>query len=314
METYLKLFNNLLDHDGKMAFGIIYDKSLTDHHDNAYAYLRYRLTDITIQLVCFCGVYINNEDEYLLLKEMLNSWKYQYLPITLYLSISQNTNINLNIDLEIYNDSEKLHILFSDEKLSQFEHYKNIINNNKINSSSWIIFTNFNDVWGRQRSCAYNTLINLYNTTKFKDKKPIYIKYNYENADINHNQYCCKYEDFTNFILKIDNEILNNRICGLYFIKYLNLNDETHLSLPNKDLYDIIIKNTSRENFVSMNLKEMFIFYFSKQKNFTVDDFKNFWNYHMTTVPFDAVKKNCLELYNSEMEFFKKYEHSVIYK
>ena len=312
METYLKLFNNLLDYDGKMAFGIIYDNTVSEYHDNAYAYLRYRLTDITIKLVCFCGVHINTDDEYLLLKEMLNSWTLQYLPIPLYLSISNNSNIDINLDDYVNNNN--LHLYISDVKLSQFEHYKNIIDNNTISDTSWIIFTNFNDVWSRQRSCAYNTLINLYNTTKFKDNKPIYIKYNYENVDINHNQYCCKYVDFINFILNIDNEILNNRICGLYFIKYLNLNDETHLSLPNKDLYHIIIKNGSNENFVSMNLKEMFIFYFSKQRQFNVDNFKNFWNYYMNTINFDVVKKNCLELYNNEIEYFKKYENSIIYK
>lgn len=97
METYLKLFGHLLDNDGKMALGIIYDDNLKEYYDNAYAVLRYKLTNIHINMNCLCGVHINTVKEYELLIKMLDTWKTQYLPVNLYLSISHNEDIAINL-------------------------------------------------------------------------------------------------------------------------------------------------------------------------------------------------------------------------
>ena len=309
MDTYLKLFSHLLDNDGKMALGIIYDKTLTEFHENAYAVLRYKLTNISIKIICLCGVHINEEKDYELLLKMLESWKNQYLPIELYLSLSVNDNLKLNYE-ELKHDN--LNLFINDGSLSQFEHYKFIVSNMEKKNGCWVIFTNYNDVWEMNRSCAFNCLINLYNTLKFKDnKKPLYLKYDGEKSyDINHNSFCCSLENFENFIFNIDDELLKNKMCGLYFIKYLNLNEDTHLVLPNKDIFGNIIK-TVYVNYVSDDLYDMMILYFSKKKDFNINDFKKFWCFYIKDVEFDVVKKKCLEFYNIDNLFFK-FEKSII--
>ena len=313
METYLKLFAHLLDNDGKMALGIIYDDSLKEYYDNAYAVLRYKLTNININMNCLCGVHINTVNEYELLFKMLDIWKTQYLPVNLYLSISHNEDIVINLSKYI---DEHFKLFIQKEKCSQFRHYNHILNNIEIENNQWVFFANFNDIWMKNRSCAFNTLINLYNTTKFKDdKKPLYIKYSFTdpgNPDINHNQFCCRMVDFTKFMENIDNSIIDNDICNLYSIKFLNLNDETHLALPNPDLFGIICHCNTRINYENNNLREMIIYYFSKKMIVTVPEFKNFWNYYIKEIDFDVVKKNFLEMYNNNIEDFKIYRDSIL--
>ena len=97
----------------------------------------------------------------------------------------------------------------------------------------------------------------------------------------------------------------------MYFIKFLNLNDETHLALPNPDLFGIICHCNTRINYKNNDLREMIIYYFSKKNIVTVPDFKNFWNYYIKDINFDVVKKNCLELYNNTNDF-EIYKDSIL--
>ena len=109
MEKYLEIFNHLLDIDGKKALHIVYDPELKEYHDNAQAYLRYKLTDITIDLNCFCGINIESELDFKILKNMTKSWDEQYLKIPLHLSIYSD-----KIDKEIIMGMEmdKLNIYY----------------------------------------------------------------------------------------------------------------------------------------------------------------------------------------------------------
>lgn len=311
METYLKLFESILDNDGKMALGIVYDDKLKEYHDNAYAVLRYKLTNIHLNMVCFCGVHIYTENQYKMLLKMLDSWQNQYLPVEMYLSISHNKEIT--IDLQKY--QENIHIYIQKNKTSQFMHYKFLLNNIKKKNNQWIYFSNYNDIWNKNRSCAFNTLVNLYNISKFKDdKKPLYVKYAYvdvKNPEVNHNQFCCKIKDFEKFMNNIDLDILENDMCALYFIKFLNLNDETHLEFPNSDLFGVICECNMRLSCEDNSLRDMMILYFSKRNTFKVDDFENFWKHYNKNIDFNIVKKKCLDLFNNTDDF-TKYKNSVL--
>lgn len=313
MEKYCEIFNHLLDNDGRKALQIVYDKELKEYHDNAHAYLRYNLTDINIDLHCFCGINIENNNDFENLKKMYLSWEEQYLIIPLHISIYYNKSIKNEIN-KLSND--KLFFYHSDKKLSQFEHYKNILNNfnNKNNQEKiWCMFSNYDDVWMKHRSIVFNILINLFNTCIF-DKKPLYVKYDYvykDNIKKDIVQYCCKLKDFKYFIDQSNIKILNHKYCNFYFIKYLSLNDGTCLGFPDGDLFKHIYISKNSEKYDDTDLLNIMILYFSKRKNFNVIDFENFWNCFVKNIDFNIVKKNSIIMYNTNNEI-KIFQNSLL--
>jgi hypothetical protein len=312
MDKYLEIFGHLLDIDGQKALNIVYDKELVEYHDNAHAYLRYKLTDININLICFCGINIETSDDFELLKIMINSWNNQYLKIPLYLSIYSNIIKKENI-IELVKDD--LIIYYSENPFSQFDHYKNILNNlkNIKNNNIWCVFTNYNDIWMKHRTCVFNILINLYNTCTF-EKTPLYIKYHYlcdKNTNIDVVQYGCKIKDLQRFVYDSNPLITNHYYCKLYFIKYLSLNNETCLAFPDKDLFREIYTNANKDNYNTNDFKNTMILYFSKRKCFNVKDFENFWNYYISHLNFNLVKKNSILLYNNDNDL-KIFQDSLL--
>jgi len=309
----LEIFNHLLDTDGQKALHIVYDPELKEYHDNAHAYLRYKLTDITIDLNCFCGINIESELDFKILKNMIESWDKQYLKIPLHLSIYSD-----KIDKEIIMAMEvdKLNIYYSKEALSQFEHYKNILYNYGISSeNAWCMFSNYNDIWMKQRSIIFNILINLYNTSIF-DKKPLYVKYNYvseNNKQKDIVQYGCKFKDLKNFVYNSNIKIINHDFCKYYFIKYLSLNDGICLAFPDGELFKIIYNNTGDGDatYNNKDLMTMMILYFSKRISFNVIDFENFWNCFVKNIAFGMVKKNSIVMYNNNDDL-KIFQNSLL--
>lgn len=313
MDKYCEIFNHLLDNDGRKALQIVYDPELKEYHDNAHAYLRYNLTDINIDLNCLCGVNIENYNDFEIFKKMFNSWEEQYLKIPLHISIYSNKSIKNEI-LKI--SSNKLFLYHSDKKLSQFEHYKNILNNiNNDKEKMWCMFSNYDDIWMKHRSIVFNILINLFNTCLF-DKKPLYVKYNYvfeNNANKDIVQYCCKYFNLLEFINNSHIKILNHKYCNLYFIKYISLNNGVCLGFPDGLLFKHIYINNNNKEYNDTDLFNMMILYFSKRNNFNIIDFGNFWNCFVKNVDFNLVKKNSIIMYNTNEEL-KIFQNSLLIK
>ena len=314
MEKYFEIFNNLLDTDGKKALQIVYDEELKEHHDNAHAYLRYNLTDIKINLICLCGINIETDIDFELLKTMIETWDKQYLKIPLYLSVYSNKIKKENImDLT----REKLVIYYTDIPFSQFEHYKNILNKftNKKTENMWCMFTNYDDIWMRHRSCVFNILINLYNTCSFENnKKPLYVKYHYvneKNNNIDIVQYGCRFEDLKSFIYNSNELIIKHYYCKLYLIKYLSLNDGICLAFPDRSMFNELYTNLRKDNYNENDFKNTMILYFSKRKNFNVNDFEKFWNCYISHIDFSLVKKTSIMLYNTDNDL-KIFQDSLL--
>ena len=308
MEKYLEIFGHLLDTDGQKALNIVYDKELAEYHDNAHAYLRYKLTDIDINLNCFCGANLVSEVDFELLKTMIKTWSEQYLKIPMYLSVHSD-KIKKEDIMELVQD--KLFIYYSETSLSQYEHYKNILShfdNKKL--GSWCMFSNYDDVWMKHRTCVFNILINLYNTCNFGDKKPLYVKYHYvsdKNSNIDAVQYGCRLDDFKKFIYNSNELVLKHHYCKLYFIKYLSMNDGICLALPDRELFGELYINLRKDNYNENDFKDTMILYFSKRKSFSVQDFEKFWNCYITHLDFNLVKKMSIMLYNkdSDLQIFQ---------
>jgi hypothetical protein len=321
MEKYLEIFGHLLDNDGQKALNIVYDEELKEFHENAHAYLRYNLTDININLNCFCGVNIETENDLDLLKTMINKWNEQYLKIPLYISIyySEKFKKEVNIiDLKKVNiielKEDKLFCYYSEIPLSQFDHYKNILNNfENIDDNMWCIFTNHYDMWKKHRSCVFNILINLYNTCKF-EKVPLYIKYHYvcdKNNNVDIVQYGTKTNDLKRFIYNSNDLVIKHHYCKLYYIKYLTLNDGVCLALPDHFLFKELYTNLRKDNYNENDFKDTMILYFSKRKSFNVGDFEKFWKCYIPHLDFNLVKKNSIMLYNQNSDL-KIFQNSLL--
>ena len=314
MEKYFEIFNHLLDTDGKKALQIVYDEELTEYHDNAHAYLRYNLTDININLICLCGVNIESDIDFELFKTMIDTWDKQYLKIPLCLSIYSNIISKEDI---INLAKDKLVIYYSEISLSQFGHYKNILNNfeNVKIDKTWCMFTNYDDIWMKHRTCVFNILINLYNTCSFENnKKPYYVKYHYvaeNNNNVDIVQYGCRFEDLKKFIYNSDQLIIKHYYCKFYLIKYLSLNNGICLAFPDRSLFKELYTNLRKDNYNENDFKNTMILYFSKRKNFNVKDFENFWNCYITHIDFNLVKKNSIMLYNTDNDL-KIFQNSLL--
>ena len=313
MEKYLEIFGHLLDVDGQKALNIVYDEELKEYHDNAHAYLRYKLTDININLNCFCGVNVETENDFELLKTMIKKWNEQYLKIPLYISIHYSENFKKDAKITEF-EEDKLFCYYTEIPLSQFEHYKNILNNfSDIDDNMWCIFTNHYDMWKKHRSCVFNILINLYNTLTF-DKVPLYVKYQYvcdKNNNIDVVQYGTKMNDLKRFVYNCNELIIKHHYCKLYYIKYLTLNDGVCLALPDRFLFKELYSNLRKDNYDKNYFKDTMILYFSKRKSFNVGDFEKFWKCYIPHLDFNLVKKNSIMLYNNDNDL-KVFQDSML--
>lgn len=326
MNIYLNLFEHVLTDEGKMAVGVLYQEDMEEHHKNARDVAIYRMTDLNIKLVCLCGLHFTNISEIKKTIRMLDSWKQQKITFPLYLSISGNLNNNslskkdkfelkkIFEELMSYNNIDNLSIFYDHKKKSIFEHYDFILKNNNFDCGVWVSFTNYYDIWKEYRGLSFNALINLYNVTSFGEERPIYVKYQYSecmDTEVDHVIYCCKVDMLRNFLENVDNDIMGHVLCGKYFIKYLNNNDYKHLELPDNVIFGDAYENDYISNFDNSDIKFMMILYYSKRRDFNLQDYKNFWNHYIKKVPFRIVEQSIIQA--SQDPSFNNYRDSPVY-
>jgi hypothetical protein len=203
-------------------------------------------------LIALCGSHLGNLIKIKWMDEMINSWVSQSFHIPLYISVSLDESVKSIFEHYVSNkwNSENMKALtffVSDTKISQFQHYKILCEKmmEKYSRNIWVMFTDDDDIWEKDRSLYYKTLINnLQKMGKENETSHIQIPTycvnyknnfddNYEMRNLDHItigdsshqhldywQFSCQIKYLKDFIDKASLNLLNDGFCNLYFVKY----------------------------------------------------------------------------------------------
>ncbi len=124
-------------------------------------------------LIAICSSYIKNDIRLNYLNQMIESYILQTIKCPLYISICYNDEFKDKIGKLI----RKYHnINFIDRgpiKLPQFTQYRLLIDHLStiyIPNNTYLIFSDDDDLWSKNRICVYNTIMNTYSDTIFNIK------------------------------------------------------------------------------------------------------------------------------------------------
>lgn len=211
-------------------------------------------------LVCLCASHIDTDFRILQLKNMLRSWNSQDHKILMIMSISCENFLHKEFEeLMLYITKYNMLIVNNEkyQKKSQFVHYKIIAEKySNILESKWIIFSDDDDIWLKQRSLVFCKLIKEHCDTDFILYPYIYASNKYFSSpeevliEIHNNnviktihdnvsEYICfatKFVNLKNFVTQKNSvivdkyghtmelhDILTNSFADRYFVAYLKI-------------------------------------------------------------------------------------------
>jgi hypothetical protein len=215
-----------------------------------FIFVIYMQEQSKFKLICLCSCHISCVIKIKWMDEMIESWKNQTHNIDLHINISLEDNIKTIF--EHYKNSKwncnNLFFYIQEQKLSQFEHYKNLCDRiiSIFGNDVWVIFTDDDDIWEKDRALYYNILINkLYeqnkeneishiqiptlcvnykdsfdNNYKVKNLKNIDDCNEYCKDNLDYWQFCCKIKYLKDYTEKCHPDLLKDGFCNLYFVKY----------------------------------------------------------------------------------------------
>ena len=145
----------------------------------------------------------------------------------IYISLSADNNIDTSKIIKKIN-SLGFTLLFSETKLSQFQHYSKLIN--IVNEQNiWIIFSDDDDVWDNYRLATYEKILNhdnIKNMTFIKIIPTAILsqmkgnKYTFSNED-NYVNYCIPIKYVKMFFDSVTENILLNKFCDVFFVTFI---------------------------------------------------------------------------------------------
>jgi hypothetical protein len=261
------------------------------------------LKKINIKLISLCASHINSIERFEKLENMLISWNNQMFKIKIILSISCDKEYTddlkkwVNKIEDLYESNIYIICTYGEIK-KQFEHYEIICDTYyKLFNEYWIICTDDDDIWSKNRSFAFGIIIQ--NLKELKCLEEIqYVQYpficegskyisnneivtsEYTSGNIKMSvgrlEYICysvKFKEFAHFCEKCEQELLKNDFCDRYFIKYLTHNVKLKygaLSLPyfgfgyyyfNSNYYDNAYLENKTKSLIDMAKFELNIYY-----------------------------------------------------
>jgi hypothetical protein len=207
---------------------------------------------MTTNLISLCASHVSSPTKIKWMNEMIESWKNQTHKIPLYINVSIEEKVKILFDFYRENkwNYDNLFIFVENEKTPQFMHYKKLCE--KINSiydrNTWVIFTDDDDIWDKDRSLYYKLIIEKCNKDSETCVSYVWIctfcncsgenfdenyviKNQFDNADTEKEkgnklqdywQIGCQLKYLNDFIEKCDKETLSNGYCNLLFVKYFN--------------------------------------------------------------------------------------------
>ncbi|AYV85331.1 MAG: hypothetical protein Satyrvirus11_13 [Satyrvirus sp.] len=183
----------------------------------------------SIKLICLLASHLNCIERSTHFDELLDIINNQSCEEkNIYISLSHDFNINIvNILKKI--KTYGFNLLYSKEKLSQFQHYKNIMDNLTIDDeiNTWILFSDDDDIWSIHRLmnfyyplttleipdiCSY---IKIVPHAKLSNNKIIDI------TEDNYVNYCVRFKYLKLFFYNVNDDILMHRYCDVFFVSFM---------------------------------------------------------------------------------------------
>lgn len=204
------------------------------------------------RIISLCASHLSKPIKIKWMDEMIQSWNNQTYKIPLYINISIEEEVKTLF--EYYKENkwnfENLTFYMEQEKTPQFMHYKKLCKkiNEIYNKNTWIIFTDDDDIWDKDRSLYYKTIIEKCNKNEETMVSYVWICTfcNCESGSFNNNyviknqfdnkdtekerggklqdywQIGCQLKYLNDYISKCSDELLKNGYCNLLFVKYFN--------------------------------------------------------------------------------------------
>lgn len=204
------------------------------------------------QIIALCASHLSKPIKIKWMNEMIESWRNQTNKIPLYISVSIDDAVKILFEFYEKNkwNYENLFFYVEQEKTPQFMHYKKLREkiNNIYNNDVWVIFTDDDDIWDKDRSLYYKLIIEkcnkneetivsyvwictFCNCTGSNFNENYVIKNQFDNADTEKErggklqdywQIGCQLKYFNDYIDKCSDELLKDGYCNLLFVKYFN--------------------------------------------------------------------------------------------
>lgn len=180
-------------------------------------------------IICLIASHLNNYERIDNFNELLNDINSQLgcENKTIKISLSCDNGLNISKTLELI-EEYGFGLNHSKKKLSQFEHYKILVNQLKIDdpSNTWIIFSDDDDIWNEKRIVMYDRLLE-----KVKDDNVVFLKTpmcELINGEIkeakegaNYVDLCVRYKYVKLFFDNITNNALKHRYCDVFFASFI---------------------------------------------------------------------------------------------
>lgn len=198
------------------------------------------------KLMALCASHINSMEKINWFNQMLESWNVQTIKIPIHISVSIDKHMHeeFNKLKKQWSNEPLLYIYDNDMKLSQFQHYSNLVDRLvdiiSINIKYvWVIFTDDDDLWHKSRTLYYvNAIEKCYNEQKDVEyiKIPFYSRNDLTNSKIDeitewtnntsnvrgeYIEYACRLNIFKKFFDKLDKYFQEHYLADLIFGKYL---------------------------------------------------------------------------------------------
>lgn len=295
--------------------------------------------DCGSKIVCLMASHLNCNDRVDNFNDLLDTINFQLgcSNKKICISLSHDENINITKTLELIR-KYRFDLNYSKKKLSQFEHYKKLVDGLTVNDplNTWIIFSDDDDIWNDNRIYTYHDIIK-----KVNDDNVAYLKTSaFEvvnnkifriNTKTNYVDFCVRYKYLKNFFDNVTNEALKHKFCDVlfaYYVQRLGIGSLKHIeaefdkpmyvwrhvdydrncsvnsySEPNFDPYKIADNLQSYKTKMISNLFDLFMAFLGGAKG-TVDDFiKCFETYCSKHLKIDAkIIEQCAKIYTKNYD------------
>lgn len=202
--------------------------------------------DATFKVVCLIASHINCNERLIHFRQLLRSINKQRNTIdkNIIISLSYDTDIQIDSTIKLIEKYRFQLLNNKTTKLSQFEHYNNIVVNAEISDpdNTWIIFSDDDDIWSDDRLHMYNILIPNVHSNKIVTviKTPSYQLTNSEikkmTGNGNYVDRCVRYTYVKFFFENINLKSLKNKFCDMFFSSLISRYGDGKLMVMDIDL------------------------------------------------------------------------------
>lgn len=197
------------------------------------------------RIICCIASHIDSIERFLCFKELWQSIKSQLkYPSFILISVSNSPELEQDLNEFLQNLRSCFNIkIVRSKKQSQFQHYKQLLPElRKLPDTTWIIFSDDDDIWHKRRIMSYSKTLDLPPSTspgfiqsylhgKMEDGEIKCVTSNY----VNYVDFLCRIKDVITFLERCSENVLSNRFCDVFFRRYIELLHGKNSMVVNSD-------------------------------------------------------------------------------